>query len=368
MLPTRGEQEDNSFALLNPRDCADKAHSVVGFLRDTFVSAALMGIWTHEAIEVENFGLNADEIIKKAWIGFVIFAVSAVSNLALSVTHYRHRFHLAPLFSSSYVFIALDLFSPTGAFDRLPLQYFLLLTTISMGFVLYLVYKFKRSESGNHLITTFDALENLALPRFPNASTLIRVSDGLYSAGIAGSAMLAVSLTVTRELAEHTGPLDLWLKELLGLLLIPAFKMGYELTRHPKCFYVYLAMVRLSKECALIYRALSGLFSLLAVYVWCSDQQMCLNYAARLFLSHVSFFVALALASHAAATTDYDFKDSYEKNCAMETTIKNIPSNFRLCIKSAGGFFSSGFRYLQQKLLGCYDNNDSKQSPLVTTS
>ncbi|PIZ04454.1 MAG: hypothetical protein COY58_04040 [Gammaproteobacteria bacterium CG_4_10_14_0_8_um_filter_38_16] len=295
----------------------DVVFSAGDLLRNILVLYALMGEWMHEMSELDRHDLAPSEAVQKTWLGLLTFGIAAACGMTATMINFRRRDHypaaqdiFAIPFLTSYLYYFFELVGITSMSRNL----FIVTNAVCIPPFLGIFLKFKTADSTNQIVLNRAALDELNLPTDINASRLARVLNAVRADYYMASMLIVLTSVIVAEIQKSTQPLQPWQTSLLALALIPASKIGYELNQHPKVFQIFSVVAKSLKEAALMYKAFSGLFFTMAVYLWCADKKFCLNKDSELFLSLVSFVMVSALTLFSGATTQFDFKRNAEKN------------------------------------------------------
>lgn len=337
--------------------CAQKSAEIAfyfdDFLRITFTLYALMGEWFHQLGEIDDADLLPSKQAQKTWIGLAAFIAASTSGVIATGINYRARAHypaaqdvFAIPFLTSYLYFLFELVGITP----MRLGLFIASNAICVPPFLYFFLKFKTKDSANQIVMTRRALDALQLPTEPNIDRFSRVMNALRGDYYVASMLLMMTSVIVGETEKETKPLAVWQIALIASAMIPTLKIGYDLSEHPKRFYVFAAIMKGLREAALMTKGFSGFFYTLAVYAWCRDQRYCLSQSSEYFLTAMSLVMVTALALFSAATTQFDFKRNQEKNAFLKN-----------CHSKTTALFSSA----KKKITACCAQKSNESDSLI---
>lgn len=314
------------------------------FLRIAFVTQSLMGRWLHQLfVELKRYDHAPSQLAQQTWIGPMIMGIAAGLSGLMKAINYRQlkknpdahfdaegKF-LLPCFSSVWLFIILDVFSPSGNIGTISLAGFIVASAICIPLLAGLFLKLAHPDSNHDIIFSLKKLNQINPPQQLAANVWVRRLNSLTGMKYGITAASTFFETVNRQVNNGTvDALPMWQKGLIGLFAIPAMKIGFELSHHPKFFHGFAALSNLVAYGSLSYDAGSAdCFSVTTYLYQCHNHQFCLNETAQTYLTYFCFAMALVVGLFSAATTRFRFQEHHESQETLIQFVRDVPTHAR---------------------------------------
>lgn len=318
----------------------------------TLVTTPLIGELFHQIFEYRA----PSKEIQRTWLGFVVIAVAALSNIIVNILNYSFskknsgqylaaENYLFALLSGARLFYTLSLFLGSEKVNSMPLSYFIAVSPIGLPIIGAFFMKMASPDSSDQFIIPWSAHFNP--PRYIDASVMERRLNGFRSGFSAAANLMTFLWVINREVEGETVPLEYWQMGCVLMFLTIATKIGYELTHHPKFYQGFAALLKLLDHGSLIYAAYSGIFQMAVAYQ-CPDKDFCLDQFFQDFLSYACFFLAAPMGLFSAAKTKIPFEKEDRNN-------KNIISKY----ENAKNWVAGKSNSLGNALSNCWENRRS---------
>lgn len=354
--------------------CREQCVSVLSylaeFLENSLATQSLISEWLHELfVQLEQYNSEPPKEIQQSWLGFPIIGAATSSTLiALLMNHYYEKKnpgkhlaaedYLAKLFSSSFLYFAMDTLSKSGAISAISLPAFFTISAFGLPMVAASFLKIASPPSNQYTCpwsAHFNPTRYSAVSEWERALNAGKaVKNAFFSAN-------TLAWVINRELSDETVPLAKWQIVALLFFLVGAGKIGYEHTTHPKFYQGFSAFLILCETGALIYAAISGIL-LMAVVYSCADRQFCVNESSKDFLSCVCAAIALPLAFHKAAFMRIRFE---EEHTANEKIISWFGAKKTTAVEGCETAFkkaSNGFYFFTRKISACCSSENEQDN------
>lgn len=244
--------------------------------------------------------------------------------------------------------------------------------TVSLGLLVGLtliawigsyIFASKESPGPEHekYVITLEDLDNLNLPRYPEASIAERCLNMGRVVQQSAFSFAATFTLLQREWARQTEALPYWAYEILAFsLIIPAI-VGYQLNYHPKFANRFLAApVKFCEYFTFAYTAMSAWFSLV-----CSSDDI-ENHRAS--YTHICVYFAFMMGLFSAAKNSFDAERNHVENITLIETVTRFSQQLRekrtefLCASTR--FFKNVSQAMGSWKRRCCANENDEQLPL----